>query len=136
MKRILAVDDDPKILEALSAALATKRYEVVTINNSDAALKLIQEQPFDLVLLDLFMPGKNGFDLYREFAPTQNIPVLFVSGYSQSFSPSSSGFRELWTEQFSLGQTDILYKPFRLASLFEKVEALIGTAEVAANGNR
>jgi DNA-binding response OmpR family regulator len=133
MKRLLAVDDDPLVLETLVEALTIKRYEVLTADHADAALNLLRNQVFDLVLLDYQMPGKNGFELYRELGAIQEVPVLFVSGYAQSFSPATPGFADLWTEQFSLGRTDILYKPFSLSSLFEKVEALIG-AEVPADG--
>ena len=136
MKRVLAVDDEPGVLETLSGSLAAKGYEVVTTDQADEALKLFRDQVFDLVLLDLQMPGKNGFELYRELGSVREAPVLFVSGYSRLFSPVSPGFSDLWTGQFSLGRTDILYKPFTLAALFEKVEALIGNSEVTANGTR
>ena len=136
MKRILAVDDDRGVLETLAEALTAKGYEVLTAERADDGFKLFCDQAFDLVLLDLQMPGKNGFELYREIASVREVPVLFVSGYSRLFSPASPGFSDLWTGQFSLGRTDILYKPFRLASLFEKVEALIGSGEVTANGIR
>jgi CheY-like chemotaxis protein len=136
MKRVLAVDDEPGVLQTLSEALTAKGYEVVTTDRADSALELFRDRGFDLVLLDLQMPGKNGFELYRELYSTQEVPVLFVSGYSRLFSPASPGFADLWTGQFSLGRTDILYKPFTLASLFEKVEALIGSSEVTANGIR
>lgn len=135
MKRLLAVDDDHSVLETLVEALTTKRYEVLTADNAGAALSLLRSQAFDLVLLDYQMPGKNGFELYRELSATQEVPVLFVSGYSRSFSPTTPGFADLWTGQFSLGRTDILYKPFTLSALFEKVEALIG-AGVTADGTR
>jgi DNA-binding response OmpR family regulator len=134
MKSILAVDDDRWILETLTDALATKGYEVLTSNSADQALGVLRSRTVDLVLIDLQMPGKDGFELYRELFAVQDVPVLFVSGCSRSFSPKSAGFTDLWTQHFSLGQTDILYKPFRLVSLFEKVEALIGKAEVEANG--
>jgi DNA-binding response OmpR family regulator len=135
MKRLLAVDDDPRILEILVDALTTKGYEVLTADHADGALDLLRSRAFDLVLLDLQMPGKNGFELYRELGAMQEVPVLFVSGCSGSFSPTTPGFADLWTGQFSLGRTDILYKPFQLSDLFEKVEALIG-AEVTADGIR
>jgi DNA-binding response OmpR family regulator len=135
MKRLLAVDDDPSVLETLVDALTTKGYEVLTAEHADGALSLLRSQAFDLVLLDYQMPGKNGFELYRELTTIQDVPVLFVSGCARSFSPTTPGFADLWTGQFSLGRTDILYKPFSLSSLFEKVEALIGT-EVTADGIR
>jgi CheY-like chemotaxis protein len=131
MKRLLAVDDDPLVLATLVEALTIKGHEVLTADNADGALSLLRSQTFDLVLIDYQMPGKNGFELYREFSATQEVPVLFVSGYSRSFSPATPGFADLWTGQFSLGRTDILYKPFTLSALFEKVEALIGAEETA-----
>ncbi len=135
MKRLLAVDDDHSVLETLVEALTAKGYEVLTADSADGALGLLRSQAFDLVLLDYRMPGKNGFELYRELGGAQDVPVLFVSGCPSSFSPTTPGFADLWTEQFSLGRTDILYKPFSLASLFEKVEALIGP-EVTTDGIR
>ena len=134
MKSILAVDDDRWVLETLRDALTIKGYEVHTSESADDALQRLGSRAFDLVLLDLHMPGKDGFQLYRELFSVQEVPVLFVSGCSRSFSPTSPGFSAVWTEKFSLGQTDILYKPFKLACLFDKVEALIGEAEVEANG--
>jgi CheY-like chemotaxis protein len=136
MKRVLAVDDEPGVLQTFSEALTAKGYEVLTTDQAVGALDLFRDGRFDLVLLDLQMPGKNGFELYREFTSTREVPVLFVSGYSRLFSPATPGFADLWTGQFSLGRTDILYKPFTLSSLFEKVEALIGSGEVTANGIR
>ncbi len=133
MKRLLAVDDDPSVLETLVDALTTKGYEVLTADDADRALSLLRRQVFDLVLLDYQMPGKNGFELYRELSATQQVPVLFVSGCARSFSPTTPGFADLWTEQFSQGRTEVLYKPFTLSSLFEKIEALIG-AEVTPDG--
>src|SRR5208282_5174680 len=121
MKRLLAVDDDPSVLETLVDALTAKGYEVLTAEHAEGALDLLRRQAFDLVLLDYQMPGKNGFELYRELGATQDVPVLFVSGCAPSFSPTTPGFADLWTEQFSLGRTDILYKPFSLSALFEKV---------------
>ncbi|MGD0058288.1 MAG: response regulator [Verrucomicrobiia bacterium] len=135
MKRLLVVDDDPSILETLVDVLTAKGYEVLTADQADGALSLLRRQAFDLVLLDYQMPGKNGFELYRELGATQEVPVLFVSGCSGAFSPATPGFADLWTGQFSLGRTDILYKPFSLSSLFEKVEALIGV-EAPADGIR
>ncbi|HVM59619.1 MAG TPA: response regulator [Verrucomicrobiae bacterium] len=136
MKRVLAVDDDPGVLQTFVDALGAKGYEVVTTSQVDNVIPLLRSQPFDLVLLDLQMPRKDGFDLYGEIAPSHELPVLFISGFARLFSPVSPAFAGLWIEQFSLGRTDILYKPFTVPALFEKVEALIGGSEVTANGIR
>jgi len=130
MKTILAIDDDHWVLETLRDALTTHGYEVLTTVSADEATCILGEQRVDLVLLDLNMPGKNGFELYRLFQSRQPVPVLFVSGCSRSFSPHSDGFESLWTNEFAQGMTDILYKPFSLATLYEKVEGLIGDSGV------
>ena len=136
MKRVLAVDDDPGVLQTFVDALGAKGYEVVTTDEVDDVVPLVRSQRFDLVMLDLQMPRKDGFDLYGEFAPSHEVPVLFISGFARLFSPVSPSFAGLWIEQFSHGRTDILYKPFTLPALFEKIEALIGSGEVTSDGIR
>jgi DNA-binding response OmpR family regulator len=80
------------------------------------------------------MPDKNGFVLYRDLESLRRIPVLFVTGCTWSFTPSTEGFTSIWTDGFTLGMTDILYKPFPISLLYEKVEALVGRSEVSDNG--
>jgi DNA-binding response OmpR family regulator len=133
MKTILAVDDDKSILETLKDALVARGYGVLTAFSVDEAMDILRQQRLDLVLLDLNMPGKNGFALYSALESSQCIPVLFVSGCSQSFSPLTEGFTSVWTNGFTLGMTDILYKPFSISLLYDKVEALIGDSEQVEN---
>lgn len=129
MKTILALDDDNWILDILHDALTPLGYVVLTASSAGVALQVLKAQSVDLVLLDLNLPGKNGFTLLREFNSLRRIPVLFVSGCSRSFSPTSEGFTNIWQNEFAEGQTDILYKPFAISLLIEKVEGLIGQSE-------
>ena len=133
MKTILAIDDDQMVVETLKQALTARGYEVLSAISADEATRVLRQQRVDLILLDLNMPGKNGFALYREFDPSQPIPVLFVSGCSWSFTPSTEGFTSIWTGGFMQGMTDILYKPFPISLLYEKVEALVGDSGVVGN---
>lgn len=134
MKTILAVDDDKSILDVLRDVLVARGYEVLTASSVDEAMDILRQQRrLDLVLLDLNMPGKNGFALYSALESSQRIPVLFVSGCSQSFSPLTEGFTSIWTNGFTLGMTDILYKPFSISLLYEKVEALVGDSGLVEN---
>ncbi len=130
MKTILSIDDDPWVLETLKDALTPKGYQVITTTSSAEAMQLLSQQKIDLVLLDLGMPDKNGFVLYRELVALQQVPVMFISGCSRSFGADSEEFLSLWTNEFLNGTTDILYKPFNLELLYGKVEALIGVDEV------
>jgi DNA-binding response OmpR family regulator len=133
MKTILAVDDDKWVPEVLRDALTIKGYQVLTAGSADEALRVLKEKQVDLVLLDLNMPGKNGFALLREMQEFGTIPALFVSGCSRSFSPTSEGFTDIWEHEFAEGTTDILYKPFSIDLLYEKVEALIGNSGTVQN---
>src|SRR5919197_3872963 len=118
MKTILSIDDDPVVLETLKVALTCKGYEVITTTSAEAAEQALQEQKIDLVLLDLGMPGRNGFTVFRDFEALQQVPVLFVSGCTRSFAANSAQFVSLWTNEFTQGTTDILYKPFSLDVLY------------------
>lgn len=134
MKKILAVDDENSVLEVLKDVLTDRGYDVTTTTNPDEALRKLQAEPVDLVLLDVVMPGKNGFTLCKELGSHRKVPVLFVSGCPKMFAPESEEFSDIWSTQFSLGCTDVLYKPFTLDRLYEKVESLIGSPEVASHG--
>jgi DNA-binding response OmpR family regulator len=126
-KKILAVDDEIPILEILQEVLRKGGYEVFTSSRPTEAFVILQEQEIDLVLLDIHMPGKNGFALYKELEG-KNIPVLFVTGHPESFNRESDELTLLWQNQFAVGTTDVLYKPFSIDALYEKVEGLIGPA--------
>lgn len=134
MKTILSIDDDKWVLETLKDALTPNGYRVLTADQPDEALRMLKDTPVDLVMLDLNMPGKNGFALYAELGSPPRMPVLFVSGCTRSFSPATPEFVKIWEGGFALGMTDILYKPFDLATLYEKVEGLIGEGGVVERG--
>ena len=130
MKRILSVDDEPAILDCLSKALATQGYEVMTTTDPDEGLRLLKEdQGLELVTLDIKMPRKSGFDVYMEFRKFRKLPALFVTAYPKSFNMENDDVMQMWQEEFADGTTDIIYKPFDLPTLFEKVEGLIGRAD-------
>ena len=130
MKKILAIDDEPGILTCLKNALSAHGYHILVTNDPEEGLSLLREDE-DIVLsmLDIRMPGKNGFEIYQELRTFRQIPVLFVTAYPRSFSTNSDEVVEMWKNEFADGTTDIIYKPFDLNSLYSKVEGLIGTAE-------
>lgn len=128
MKTILALDDDPEILKCIKFALDDRGFQCTTTTDYKDFFKVFQSQSFDLVLLDVRMPRKSGFDVLKKLRHARKTPVLFVTAYSGSFTLESKSVLDLWQKEFADGNTDILYKPFTLANLFEKVEALIGQA--------
>jgi DNA-binding NtrC family response regulator len=130
MRKILSVDDDKGVLECLKATLEAKGYEVITTSNPSQAASIMREQELCLVLLDIRMPEKNGFEIFTELKKRYHeLPVMFVTGYPKSFSMETEGVTDMLQKEFADGNTDILYKPFKPAVLYEKVEALIGSPE-------
>jgi DNA-binding response OmpR family regulator len=85
MARILAVDDDPKILKILQHSLGRDGYEVSTASSGDEAVQQVKLHKPDLVILDIMMPGKDGFETFQEIKAQHNdIPVVILSASCSS----------------------------------------------------
>lgn len=104
---ILAIDDNPRNLQLISALLSQNGYKVVVVNSGENALKyLILKKP-DLILLDVMMPGMSGYDVMEQLrskSEWKDIPVIFLTAKSD-VSDIVQGFR--------LGAVDYVVKPFR-----------------------
>ena len=96
-KRILLVDDDRSVRESLSLVLLGEGYLVLTAGNGDDALKLAGESPLDLVILDLNMPVKNGWDTFEQFSREHPLlPVVIATARSnQLFTAMGAGVAAL-----------------------------------------
>jgi DNA-binding response OmpR family regulator len=77
--RILAVDDDPTILDLLRLDLEAEGYEVVTAPDAGSALRLLDVTPCALALLDVMLPDMDGFDLARAVRARTDIPIIMLS---------------------------------------------------------
>ncbi|MBI4767657.1 MAG: response regulator [Deltaproteobacteria bacterium] len=85
-KRILIVDDDELVLMAMRELLKSQNYEVLTFSRGSEALKKIDQEALDLMILDIVMPEMDGFELckkIRETARGRNTPILFLSAKNQ-----------------------------------------------------
>jgi DNA-binding response OmpR family regulator len=130
MKTILSVDDEPDVLKCIQMALEVAGYKSLTSDHPEEAMSIIRKNDVALLTLDVRMPKMNGFTLYEELKKTnkESVPVLFITAYPTSFSVDSNSVVKMWEDDFADGDTDILYKPFDIDSLVEKVESLIGPA--------
>ena len=118
IKSILIVDDSATDRQFLSDLLASNGYKVTTAQNADEALAKAKELHPDLVLMDVVMPGMNGFQATRQIArgeETKHIPVIICTSKSQE-SDKVWGLRQ--------GARDYLVKPIKPADLIEKISAL------------
>ena len=120
--RVLAVDDDPEALRYVRDTLAANGYEPVVAGDSQEALRLIEEQRPDLVLLDLVLPGTDGIELMRELLKTADVPVIFLSAYGRD---------ELIARAFEMGAVDYVVKPFSPTELSARIAAALRRREVS-----
>ncbi len=113
---ILAVDDTPANLEVLSEILAAAGYRVASAINGERALQRLKSYSPDLILLDIQMPGLDGFEICRRIKAdpkTANIPLIFITARSDVSSV---------VEGFAVGAVDYISKPFQEAELLARVQ--------------
>lgn len=103
---ILIVDDEPSILQSLSGLLTDEGFEVITANNGYEALKIIDSETPDLVLLDIWMPGIDGIETLKEIKKSStSLPVIIITGH---------GNVETAVKATKLGAFDLIEKPLNI----------------------
>ncbi len=113
--RVLIVDDEPRILKFLDLKLKNSGYDVLSANNGQEALAQLQAQEPDLLVLDVVMPGMDGFETLKQVRSVSSIPVIILSA------------REANTDKIKglkLGADDYLAKPFNPDELVARIEAV------------
>lgn len=119
--RILVVDDNSEIREIIQVLLEGEGYEVMQASDGEKSLKLNKEHDFDLIILDIMMPGENGYQVCRKIRESSNAPILFLSARTKD-SDKTLGF--------SSGGDDYLAKPFSYNELINRSKALIRRYQV------
>ncbi len=120
MKRILIIEDDKSISELQKDYLEMSGYEVVCVFDGNSGLEYIKNEDFDLIILDLMLPQRDGFDILREISDTKQIPVLIVSAKSDEIFKIKG---------LNLGADDYITKPFGMGELVARVNSHIKTYE-------
>ncbi len=113
---ILVVDDDEDIVALMRDFLEAQGYTVLAAYNGDEALRSLQEQAIDCVLLDVMMPGQSGFEVVREIREMGELPVLFLSAKQED----SDKIRGL-----GLGADDYIVKSASAAEVVARVKAVL-----------
>ena len=113
--KILLVDDDPNIRQLVNLYLEKEGFEVVMADRGDEALKLFRESPPSLILLDVMLPGMDGWQVCREVRKTSNIPIIMLTAKDETFD------KVLGLE---LGADDYVVKPFDMKELVARIKAV------------
>lgn len=116
-KHILLVEDDPNFGMVLKSYLDVKKFQVTLCDDGKDALKIANSQTFDLFILDIMLPNKDGFTIAKELKEQQiDVPFIFLT---------ARGMREDKIKGFEYGALDYLVKPFDPEILYLKIKALL-----------
>ena len=115
-QRILIVDDDSNIAELISLYLMKECYETKIVGDGEAALAAVSTFEPDLILLDLMLPGMDGYQVCREVRSTKDTPIIMLSAKGEIFD------KVLGLE---MGADDYMEKPFDSKELVARVKAVL-----------
>ncbi len=125
--KILIVDDDVNICQLLNLYLVKEGYTTFICHNGQDAIKEINAREYDIMLLDIMMPGMDGFETLSEIRKTVNIPVILLSARGEPMDKISG---------LDLGADDYVTKPFEPQELISRIKALLRRSQgigLAAN---
>ena len=114
--RILIVDDEPSITEFVSYAMQKEGYQTEIASDGEEALRKIEQQHFDLFILDTMLPGIDGYELCRRIRAKMSTPILFLSARDTELNKVVG---------LELGADDYLAKPFGVRELLARTRALL-----------
>jgi DNA-binding response OmpR family regulator len=113
-KKILIVDDEPAIIKIVSVKLRISGFDVVTASDGQRALDLVNTESPDVMLLDVLMPGVDGFEVLQKLRSVSQLPVIVFSARAEN------GHKAL-----SLGADDFISKPFDVSEMVIRIEKLL-----------
>ena len=113
-QKILIVDDDNNIAELIALYLTKECFETMIVNDGESALSAVDSFAPNLILLDLMLPGADGFEICKQIREVKNTPILMVSAKKDDIDKIRG---------LGLGADDYITKPFRLGELCSRIRA-------------
>lgn len=123
-QRVLIVDDDTNISELISLYLTKECFETMCVEDGEAALKAVETFNPDIMLLDIMLPGPDGYQVCRELRKTSHLPVIMLSAKGEVFD------KVLGLE---MGADDYIIKPFDSKELVARVKAVLRRSSYASD---
>jgi DNA-binding response OmpR family regulator len=124
--RILTVEDDERIRTSVKMALEDEGWDVVEAESGEQAVDAFSSQPTDVVLIDLMLPGMDGFELCRTIRRSSDVPILMVTARTDTHDVVAG---------LEAGADDYVTKPFQPKELSARIRALLRRARPAESGN-
>ena len=124
MGRILIIDDDEELCDLVSEYLTVEGFDVDAVHDGEAGISTALENDHDLIILDVMLPKKNGFDVLRDIRVESSIPVLMLTARGEDME------RIVGLE---IGADDYLPKPFNPRELVARLKAILRRTEDGAN---
>ena len=116
MKKVLVVDDDPNIVEVLRLYFDKDGFAVTSCLSGDKAMETFASSQPDLVVLDLMLPGKDGYDICREIRKTSDVPIIMLTARTDTLDKIVG---------LELGADDYIPKPFEPKEVLARVKAVL-----------
>ena len=116
MYKVLIADDNKQIVSILSEYCKKNNFTVSTVFDREAALKEIEENEFDIILLDVMMPKKDGFDVCREVRTFSNVPIIMITARGEDYEKIMG---------LEIGADDYIVKPFSPGEIIARINAIL-----------
>ncbi|MGB7875965.1 MAG: response regulator transcription factor [Anaerolineales bacterium] len=124
MKKILLIDDDPALLHLLGEFLENDSFKVAGASNGSDGLRLAYDQQPDLILLDVMLPGMDGWEVCARLREMSDVPIIMLTAKTTE-ADKLRGFR--------LGVDDYVTKPFSFAELVARIQAVLSRAKTSGS---
>lgn len=119
-KTILVVDDQPSLVRLVRDNLESKQFKVTSANDGAKALDIVENERPDLVVLDVMMPGMDGYEVCRRIREFSTVPIIMLTARND---------QEALIQGFEMGADDYITKPFHANELLARVEAVLRRSE-------
>jgi len=116
MYKVLIADDNKQIVSILSEYCKKNNFTVSTVFDGEAALKEIEENEFDIILLDVMMPKKDGFDVCRQVRTFSNVPIIMITARGEDYEKIMG---------LEIGADDYIVKPFSPGEIIARINAIL-----------
>lgn len=115
-KRVLVAEDEQRISQLLKMYLERESFVVEVADNGEAALEIAMKESFDIIVLDILMPGMNGFSVLEEIRKTKDTPVIMLSAKGEAHDLKRGE---------ELGASEYILKPFSPKDVVSKIKGLV-----------